>query len=108
MGKLLARLLGVEHPFDPSFDVVALLRPGGNFRDQFLAVTDTSVQTLTAKDADLKFDHIKPARMLGRVMDLQPLQYAMGFWRWKRLIQRAWAMGGQDCPSPDGITSAPG
>jgi hypothetical protein len=37
----------------------------------------------------------RPARVLGRVMDLQPLQYAMGFWRWKRLIQRAWAMGGQ-------------
>src|SRR3984957_12961245 len=95
MGKLLARLLGVEHPFDPSSGVVAFLHPGGDFRDQFLAAADSPVHTLTAKNADLELAHIQPARVLGRVMDLQPLQYAMGFWRWKRLIQRAWAMGGQ-------------
>src|ERR1700687_64789 len=100
MGKLLARLLGIEHPFDPSSGVVALLHPGGDFRGQFLAVADTSVQTLTAENADLELDHIQPARVFGRVMDLQPLQYAMGFLRWKRLIPRAWALGGQIVQHP--------
>ena len=92
-GKLRARLLGVEHPLDPSLGLVALLYPGGDFRDQFLAVADTSVKTLTAKDTDLELDHIQPARVLWRIVDVQPLQYAMGFGRRKRLIQCARAMG---------------
>ncbi len=74
MGKLFARLLGIEHPFDPSSGVVALLHPGGNCRGQFLAVAGPSVQTLTAGNADLELKHMQPGRLLGPGMNLQPLQ----------------------------------
>ena len=65
MPQLLARLLGIEHPFDPRPGLVALLYPGSDFRDQFLAVADASIETLTAKHADLELDHIQPARVPG-------------------------------------------
>src|SRR5262252_4626431 len=101
MRKLLARRLGVEHPFDPRFGLVALLYPGSDFRDQFLAVADASVETLTAKHADLELDHIQPARVLGYNGSLA-VAVCDGLPAPETPHTVSLGHGSTDCPSPHG------
>ena len=51
------------------------------------------IQALTAQDADLDFDHVEPACVLGGVVELEPSQDLASFGRRERLIQGAGLMG---------------
>jgi hypothetical protein len=52
-----------------------------------LFVVDPAVQTLAIQYPNFDFCHIEPTRMLGGVVELQAVQQAAGFRRWKGLIQ---------------------
>jgi hypothetical protein len=45
-------------------------RPGGDLGDQKFAIGDAAVETLATQHADLDLDHVEPAGVLGRVVEL--------------------------------------
>jgi len=58
-------------------------------------VCDAAVEALVAQDADFDLDHIEPTRVLGRVMEFDAIQDAMGVCGRKSLVERSGRMGGQ-------------
>ena len=85
----MSSFFGCEHPLDASAAIVALAFPGCDFGDELFAAVDAPIEALTAKDADLDFDHVEPACVLGRVMELDPPQHAVRLCRWERLVESA-------------------
>ena len=84
-----ASLLGREHPFDAGAGGVAFALPGGDFPLERVARVDAAVQALALEHPDLDLDHVEPARVLGRVVELQPPQDATRLRRREGLIERA-------------------
>ena len=60
-----------------------------------VASADPPVQALGSQHADLDLDHVEPAGVLRRVMELQPSQEAVGLLRRKGPVQRAGGVGGE-------------
>ena len=60
-----------EHPVYSRSAGVALALPGCDFGDEAFAAVDSPVEALAAQDSNLDFDHVEPACMLGRVMELE-------------------------------------
>src|SRR6195952_2402750 len=70
---------------------------------QGVTVCDAAVAALGAQDADLDLDHVEPARVLGRVMEFETAQNAVGVLGRKGVVERAGRMAGQvveDDPDP--------
>src|SRR3954469_6528753 len=74
-----ARLLGREHPFHAGAGGVALALPGGDLALKLLGIIDAPVQALALAPPDFDLDHVEPPRVLGGVVELEPLQDAMRF-----------------------------
>ena len=53
----------------------------------------SAIQALTAQDADLDFDHVEPACVLGSVVEFEPSQDPPGFGGRERLIQGSGVVG---------------
>src|SRR3954470_7314125 len=66
---------------------VAPALPGGDLPLEILLVVDATVQALALEHPDLNLDHVEPARVLGGIVELQPLQDAMRFRGRKGLIR---------------------
>ena len=47
--------------------------PCSDLTDEAAGVVNASVQALAVEDADLDLDHVEPAGVLGRVVELQPV-----------------------------------
>ena len=73
--------VGREHPVDAGAASVALGLPSIDFADETLAGFDALVEALALENADLDFDHVEPAGVLWRVMELDLLEQAAGFSR---------------------------
>ena len=74
---------------------VALSFPGGDFGDEALGVVDPAVQALAAQHADLDFDHVEPAGVLGGVVELEAAQDAASFGGREGLVEGAGRVGRQ-------------
>src|SRR6478609_8612142 len=77
-----------ELPVYTDLALIPLLFPGRHLSAQLFATADAPVQTLPRQHAQLDLRHVQPTAMLGRVMDLQPLDDAPGLLRRERLVQR--------------------
>jgi hypothetical protein len=73
--------------------VVALLFPGGDFGDEAIFFVNASVEALAAQDVDFDFDHVQPTGVLGREVEFQAAQDAVGFRRRKGFVKCAGGMG---------------
>lgn len=51
--------------------------PGSDLAAQSLGVVDPAIQALAPQDADLDFDHVEPAGVLGSVVELESSQYRL-------------------------------
>src|SRR4051794_11477237 len=81
--------LGGEHPVDLRAIAIALLLPSGNFMFQGVTICDAAVDALGAQDADLDLDHVEPARVLGRMVEFDTPQDAMGVLCRESVVERA-------------------
>ena len=59
---------------DTGLHRIALGFPSGDLRGDLLRAVETPIQALPVHDADLRFRHVEPTAMLGRVMKLDPVQ----------------------------------
>ena len=84
---------GCKHPFDSRASIVALAFPGGDLGDEFVTLFDPSVQTLAAQNTDLDLDHVEPAGVLGREVELQASQHASGLCRGESLVEGGGTVG---------------
>lgn len=91
--ELGASTLGCEHPIDSGARFVALFFPGGDFGDEAAFFVNAPVEALAAQDADFDFDHVQPTGVLGREVEFQAAQDAVGFWRRKGFVKCAGGMG---------------
>ncbi len=85
--ELHAGVGGGELPIHSTLGAVAGVLPGGYLRPQRLLLTDPSVQALAAQHRQFRLRHVEPTAMLGRVMDLQPLDQPPGLFGSERLVQ---------------------
>ena len=69
--------------------LISIVDPGVNFLGQSSRIWDSTIQTLTGKDAQMDFSNVEPTAVLGGVMNLQLLGNAFGLFRRKSLIQRS-------------------
>src|SRR3954470_3222886 len=90
-----AGFFGREHPVHTRAHAISFALPGGDLALELGAVVDAPIQALSLEHADLDLDHVEPARVLGRVMELQPPQDAMCLRGRKGLVERAPRVGGE-------------
>src|SRR3954447_24160642 len=90
-----AGLFGREHPDHARAGGISFALPGGDLALELGAVVDAPIQALSLEHADLDLDHVEPARVLGRVMELQPPQDAVCLRGRKGLVERAPRVGGE-------------
>ena len=76
--ELQIRILTSECPLDGSLRDVTSLLPRVNLALQKISVFNTSIQALTAENADLNLRHVQPTRMLGRVVEAHATQQLAG------------------------------
>lgn len=55
-----------------------MLLPRGDFGNEAIALADAAIEALATQHANLDFNHVEPTGVLWRVMELEPLQNAMG------------------------------
>ncbi len=58
-------------------------------------MSKAAIQALTGENIEFDFGHVQPTTVLGRVVEFQPLQNALGFCGSKRLIQGSRLVGVQ-------------
>ena len=61
-----------EHPPNSGSGSISLFRPVRRFPPQGLLIGDSTVKALPAEHADLDLDHVEPAGVLGREVELKP------------------------------------
>src|SRR5882672_10223990 len=84
--ELLACALDGKHPVDTSTVAIAAALPVRDLRDERGFVGDATVEALPDHHPDLDLDHVEPARVLGREMELDAAQDASGFCRREALV----------------------
>ncbi len=75
-------LVGGEHPVDSSAALVSLRLPDVDLGNQPVAAFDAAIETLAFEHADLDLNHVEPAGVLGRVVELKAPEHAARFGRW--------------------------
>src|SRR5512134_3511340 len=58
---------------------IALGLPGCDLAGERLLVGDAPVEALAAEHGELQFGHVEPAAVLGRVMEVEPLEQSPCF-----------------------------
>src|SRR5262249_23131883 len=76
-----------KHPVDTSFRGVAPPRPSCDLGDEGCLVGDSAVEALLDHHADLDLDHVEPARVLRREVELQPAEKSTCLCGLKRLVE---------------------
>ena len=84
-----------EEPFDAGFVGVPASLPVGDLGDQGTHVRDAPVKALLYHHPDLDLDHVEPAGVLRRVVELDPPEDAAGLVRRKGFVERRRRVGRQ-------------
>src|ERR1700722_13162395 len=88
-------LVGGEHPVDSSAALVSLRLPDVDLGDEPVAAFDAAIETLAFEHADLDLNHVEPAGVLGRVVELKPPEHAPRFGRWECGVESGSGVGGE-------------
>src|SRR5271165_6643077 len=88
-------LVGGEHPVDSSAALVSLGLPDVDLGDEPVTAFDAAVETLAFEHADLDLNHVEPAGVLGRVVELNPPEHAARFGRWESGVESGSGVGGE-------------
>ena len=59
--------------------MISLRLPNVDFGNQPVGAFDAAIETLAFEHADLDLDHVEPAGVLGRVVELEPAEHAARF-----------------------------
>src|SRR6266852_5652636 len=76
--QLPIRVSARKTPLDAASSGIAPLLPSGDFCDEGSLLGSTARQALALQDSDLDLGHVQPARMVGRVVELDPAQQCRG------------------------------
>src|SRR3990172_5310319 len=99
--KLDASVLRREAPMNFGARRVAFLFKRLSLARQRDLVADAPIPTFPAEHPQFQFGHVEPAVMLGRVVELPPLENPSGFGGWKGFVQGRRPMGVHPFPFPN-------
>src|SRR5208337_3956903 len=63
--------------------------------DEPVTAFDAAIETLAFEHADLDLNHVEPAGVLGRVVELKPPEHAARFGRWECGVESGRGVGGE-------------
>ena len=75
--------------------MVSLDLPGVDFGNEAIAAFDAAIEALAFEHADLDLNHVEPAGVLGRVVELEPPEHAAGLGRWEGGVESGGSVGGE-------------
>jgi len=72
---------------DPNLASIPGRLPGRDRGSNLRLAVQAAVQALSVQDAEFRLRHVQPTAMLGRVVELDPVQEVSGLLRRERLVQ---------------------
>ena len=75
--------------------MVSLRLPDVDLGNEPVAAFDAAIETLAFEHADLDLNHVEPAGVLGRVVELKPPEHAARFGRWESGVESGSGVGGE-------------
>ena len=75
--------------------MVSLRLPDVDLGNEPVAAFDAPIETLAFEHADLDLNHVEPAGVLGRVVELKPPEHAARFGRWEGGVESGSGVGGE-------------
>ena len=75
--------------------MVSLGLPGVDLSNEAVAVFDATIEALAFEHADLDLNHVEPAGVFGRVVELEPPDHAARLGRWEGGVESSGGVGGE-------------
>jgi hypothetical protein len=75
--------------------LVSLRLPDVDLGNEPVAAFDAAIETLAFEHADLDLNHVEPAGVLGRVVELKVPEHAARFGRWESGVESGSGVGGE-------------
>src|SRR5271166_2125281 len=88
-------VVGGEQPVDSSAALVSLRLPDVDLGNQPVGAFDSAIETLAFEHADLDLNHVEPAGMLGRVVEVEPPEHAARLGRREGGVESGGGVGGE-------------
>src|SRR5208337_2965614 len=67
----------------------------GDLGNEAVAAFDAAIETLAFEHADLDLNHVEPAGVFGRVVELKPPEHAARLGRWEGGVESGGGVGGE-------------
>src|SRR6266702_4748725 len=88
--KFDARIRRTKLPIDRADLLVAMVLPALHLPTKFLDSGNVVSQALPRQHTEFNLRDVQPTRVLGGVMDLQPVREGLGLFRRKDFVERGW------------------
>ncbi len=93
MSRPLLNLVPLHSDYDAA--LVSPRLPDVDLGDEPVTAFDAAIETLAFEHADLDLNHVEPAGVLGRVVELKPPEHAAGLGRWEGGVESGGGVGGE-------------